>query len=85
MHVEVFDFCLESPDETREAIEKQIAFYPNTNVIVATMNNKVSTIGAGMLGIDKFEIQLCYVKANQYNTPYYSKAGLDCCVFDLHR
>lgn len=84
-HVQVFDFCLESPDETREAIEKQIALHPNNNVIVATMNNKVSTIGAGMLGIDKFEIQLCYVKANQYNTGFYSKSGTDCCVFDLHR
>lgn len=84
-HVQVFDFCLESPDETRKAIEKQISLHPNINVIVATMNNKVSTIGAGILGIDKFEIQLCYVKANQYNTGFYSKPGTDCCVFDLHR
>lgn len=84
-HVEVFDFCLESPDDTREAIEKQIFLYPNTNVVVATMNNKVSTIGAGMLAIANFEIQLCYVKATQYNTPYYSKAGVDCCIFDLVR
>lgn len=84
-HVQVFDFCLESPEGTKEAIEKQIALHPNTNAIIAPMNNKVSTIGAGVLGIDKFEIQLCYVKANQYNTGFYSKAGTDCCIFDLHR
>lgn len=84
-HVEVFDFCLESPDDTRSAIERQIEKYPNTNVIVATMNNKVSTIGAGMLGLDNIEVQLCYVKAMQYNTGYYSKPGLDCCMFDLVR
>lgn len=82
-HVQVFDFCLESPFETKDAIERQIALHPNTNVVVAPMNNKVSTIGAGILSIDKFEIQLCYVKANQYNTGFYSKPGIDCYLFDL--
>jgi hypothetical protein len=84
-HVRVFDFCLESSDETKVAIEKQIALYPSLNVIVAPMNNKVSTIGAGILGIDKFEVQLCYVKANQYNTGFYSKPGTSCYLFDLSR
>lgn len=84
-HVQVFDFYLECPDKTKETIENQIALYPNNNVIIAPMNNKVSTIGAGILCIDKFEIQLCYVKANQYNTGFYSKPGNDCCIFDLHR
>ena len=82
-HVQVFDFCPDSPDDTKIAIENQICKYSDTNVIVAPMNNKVSTIGTGILAINRFEIQLCYVTASQYNTGFYSKAGTDCYIFEM--
>jgi hypothetical protein len=41
------------------------------------MNNKISTLGAGLAAFENPNIQLTYVQANQYNLVGYSEAGDD--------
>ncbi|MGY5847345.1 hypothetical protein ACW6QP_07975 [Salegentibacter sp. HM20] len=47
------------------------------NIVIAPMNNKLSTIGAGLAAIENPSIQLYYLQPNVYNTKGYSKKG-DC-------
>jgi hypothetical protein len=47
------------------------------------LNNKISTIGAGLAAIENESIQLTYAKPAIYNVEGYSKANDDIYIFDL--
>jgi hypothetical protein len=47
----------------------------NMNTVIAPMNNKISTIGAGLAAISNENIQIAYAKPNFYNWAKYSTAG----------
>ena len=53
------------------------------NTIVAPMNTKISTVGAGMVGLEMPEVQLCYAQVDMYNYEAYSEAGDTVYVFRL--
>lgn len=53
------------------------------NVIIAPMNNKISTVGAAIVALERQDIQLCYAPATYYNTVNYSTAGDKCYLFSL--
>ena len=61
--------------ETKDAIHKLIQNSQDYNNILAPMNTKISTIGAGIVAIEDESIQLCYVQPNVYNTDKYSTPG----------
>jgi hypothetical protein len=69
-----FKFSLIDPLNTKnqllEYIENEGLY--GTNVVIAPMNNKVSTVGAGLAAISNQHIQLAYAKASLYNTEGYS-------------
>jgi hypothetical protein len=75
-----FDFSAIDPDKTKEQLRKQIDLFPGHNVIIATLNTKISTIGAGLLAIEDPTIQLCYATANQYNIEGYSLPDDECYI-----
>lgn len=68
-----FEVSLIDPFKTRSQIKVQKGKFLNHNVIIAPMNNKISTIGVALAAEEDKEIQVCYVKANIYNTAGYSK------------
>lgn len=52
------------------------------NVVIAPMNNKISTIGVAMAAIENPDIQLVYSKANEYNLSY-STPSKDLILFSI--
>lgn len=71
--VSVFNYSLTDPYECKNAIERYLRDADNANVIISPMNNKISTIGAGLVGIEHKDIQLSYTKPLEYNVYDYSK------------
>jgi hypothetical protein len=69
-----FKFSLIDPNQAKdqliEYIEKNTLSSYNT--VIAPLNNKVSTIGAGLAAISNENIQLAYAKASMYNIQGYS-------------
>jgi hypothetical protein len=51
------------------------------NIVVFTMNNKISTLGVGLLALERKDIQLCYAPALIYNYANYSSPGNNCYLF----
>lgn len=74
-----FKFSLRDPIQTKT----QLLEYVNSeglkglNTVIAPLNNKLSTIGAGLAAIENEDIQLAYAKATIYNTEGYSVPNED--------
>lgn len=81
--VDEFTFSLKDPFATKVELQQQIAKYPDHNVTIAPMNNKISTVGAALVGIADPDIQLCYAQANYYNFDAYSTPGHHFYLFDF--
>jgi hypothetical protein len=81
--VEKFTFSCLHPDSTAKAIREQVAKHPGYNTILAPMNTKLSTVGAGLAAMADNEIQLCYAVATKYNEENYSTPGKDVYLFQL--
>jgi hypothetical protein len=84
-NVNEFEFSCNNPLETRDAILAQSEKFPDYNVVVAPMNTKLSTVGAGLATFINNEIQLCYAQAEQYNNHGYSLPGTNCYMFELSK
>jgi len=72
-----FNISLNDPQKTKGEILEYVSNHQNFNTVIAPMNNKLSTIGAGLSAIQNKDIQLCYLQANRYNLEGYSIAGED--------
>ena len=53
------------------------------NIIIAPLNNKITTIATGLVGIKKDNVQICYAPAIVYNVKDYSTPGEYCYIFNL--
>ena len=76
-HVDTFVFKTYDADATRKALLRQSQVRTNFNTVIAPLNTKISTVGAGLLAIQDHTIQLCYAPANLYNVNKYSAPGDD--------
>ena len=47
------------------------------------MNNKVSTIAAGLYALENKNVQLCYAEPVEYNTEGYSESADYCFIMPL--
>lgn len=81
--VNEFDFSCIDPSKTRIDLLDYIDQYPNYNVVLSPMNNKISTLGCGLAAIKKGDIQILYSRANTYNTECYSEASDNFYLFEL--
>ena len=83
-NVSEFSFSVEDPVKAAEHLQEAIdRGSDDCNVIVAPLNNTVSTVGAAVAAFRNEEIQLCYGRTEQYNTTSYSEAADYCLVFSL--
>ncbi|PKM45200.1 MAG: hypothetical protein CVV05_07470 [Gammaproteobacteria bacterium HGW-Gammaproteobacteria-1] len=79
-----FEFSLTDPYETGAALIAYIDSHNgNYNTVVAPLNNKLSTIGAGLAAIKNKNIQLCYAQPEAYNAETYSVPDENCYVVDI--
>lgn len=68
-----FTFSCKDIQKTKDVILNIYNKYgDNYNVIIAPLNNKISTLGVAFAALHKEEIQICYPSANQYNIDKYS-------------
>ena len=72
-----------NPIDTKSEILNYVTLNSEYNTVIAPMNNKISTIGAGLAAIENEYIQLCYMKANQYNIEGYSEPSDDFYIFEV--
>lgn len=78
-----FEFSSVDPVEAKEDILRQCHSYAGYNVVVAPMNTKLSTIGAGLAAIRFPRIQLVYALPIAYNMEGYSSPSDNCTLFDF--
>jgi hypothetical protein len=82
-NVESFSFSLTDPIQTKADIEHQISAKPGYNLVVAAMNNKISTVGAALAAFGNSDIQLCYAQPNYYNYECYSSPSNEFYLFEI--
>jgi len=78
-----FDIPCNDPQKTCMILEKHIRKHKNENILIAPMNNKISTIGVALLALKNDNLQLCYGPALTYNIKNYSTPGEKCYIFDI--
>lgn len=80
-----FNFSLVDFNLTKEGILNYITEngYDKYNNVLAPLNNKISTIGAGLAAIENMNIQLAYAKPMFYNSNGYSEKGSQIYIEEL--
>lgn len=79
----LFTISLTDPIVTKGEILDYVAKHEEQNIVIAPMNNKISTIGAGLAAIENPNIQLSYLQPNRYNLEGYSEAGDSFFICDM--
>jgi len=80
---QTFEFSARDPLQTAIDLEREIHLDHDFNVIVAPLNTKLSTLGAGVYALRHKEIQVCYAPAMEYNEETYSTPGVDVYVVPM--
>jgi hypothetical protein len=78
-----FEVPCNDPVGTMHVISREIAKAGDKNVVLAPMNNKLTTIGAALAVFDSKAVQVCYAQALCYNWIGYSSPGSSFYLFDL--
>ncbi len=80
-----FEFSCKTPDETKGKINDIIGSIKNEyNIVIASLNNKISTIGVAFSAIENPEVQICYPTVNQYNIENYSISKDEIYLIDIN-
>lgn len=82
-NINMFDIPCDDPIKTYNSLKEYINKYKDENILIAPMNNKISTIGVGLLALKNERIQICYGQALTYNVINYSEPGSKCYIFDI--
>ncbi len=82
-NVESFEIYCNNPVRTRDAVLSIARRLGGKNVLLAPMNNKMSTLGAALAAFDCEKIQICYAPVLEYNYSGYSSAGSECYLIRL--
>ena len=80
---ESFEFTVLDPKPVKEILATIAAKHTDSNIIIAAMNNKISTIGVGSFANENPEVQISYATALQYNIEGYTDPGDKCYLFSL--
>ncbi len=80
-----FEFSCKTPDETKAKVNDIIGSIKNDyNIVIASLNNKISTIGVAFAAIENPEVQICYPTVNQYNIENYSTSKDEIYLIDIN-
>ncbi|MDZ7646706.1 MAG: hypothetical protein U5K54_05710 [Cytophagales bacterium] len=71
------------PFKAKSDIETYLSNFGNNNIVLAPMNNKISTVGAALVAIENPRIQLIYAKAIEYNVIGYFEANDECFIYEI--
>ena len=73
--VREFTFTCYDSRRAQAAVESVLAAQPEYNAVLAPMNTKISTLGAGRVALSNGNVQICYAQADTYNFRGYSAPG----------
>ncbi len=78
-----FEFSCVDIDAVEASVSAQAVRFPESNVVIAPMNTKLSTVGVAGVAFRDTRVQLCYASASQYNVEAYSRPGTTCVLTKL--
>ena len=78
-----FEFSARDPLVVADELERSIKLDGSSNVIVAPLHTKLSTLGVGLFARRHPEVQVCYASVESYNEEGYSVSGKDAYVLSL--
>lgn len=81
--IRLFEIPCDDPYGTCNKLREEIGKAGDVNIVIAPMNNKLSTIGAAWAAFENDKIQICYAKALSYNYFNYSLPGSYCYIVDM--
>lgn len=73
--VSEFQFSCSDFESAKSAILSEASKFSDSNITIAPMNTKVSTVAAACAAIENEALKLCYVEPMEYNKEYYSSPG----------
>lgn len=83
--IEQFEFSCITPGETKEKIDGLIcSLKKEYNIVIASLNNKISSIGVAFSALENPEVQICYPIVNQYNIENYSLSKDEIYIIDIN-
>ncbi len=69
-NIQVFDHSLVNPENTKIKILNIVNEYSEYNTTIVPLNNKLSTLGAGLAALEQPSTQLFYSQMAEYNIKY---------------
>lgn len=72
-----FEFSARDPVRVAEELEEAVPLDSSSNVIIAPLHTKLSTIGAGLFAQRHRTVQICYAPVEAYNEQAYSTPGAE--------
>lgn len=78
-----FDFSARNPLLVAHELEGAIPSAEKSNIVVAPLHTKLSTIGVGLFAQRKTDVQVCYAEVGGYNEEAYSTVGAKTYVLSL--
>jgi hypothetical protein len=84
--IEEFEFSCFDALETSSRVDYIIErFVDGFNIVIAPLNNKISTLGVALSALKNESVQISYASANQYNIASYSESSKYFVVFNLNQ
>ncbi|ACI58172.1 hypothetical protein Rleg2_4941 (plasmid) [Rhizobium leguminosarum bv. trifolii WSM2304] len=78
-----FEFSARDPLKVVKELESSISKSELSNVVIAPLHTKLSTIGVGLYAQSHRDVQVCYAEVGAYNEENYSTVGSSAYVFPL--
>ena len=70
-----FDFSATDPFSLKLKLRALVSDLNDFNIVIAPMNNKLSTLAVGVFALENPKVQLCYSEVDVYNAGNYSQPG----------
>ena len=81
--LDVVEIAIDDALEAKKDLDRVIKNYPEHNNIIAPLNTKLSTVGAGFCAMKNPSIQICYSQMAMYNCDDYSSPSNDFYIIDM--
>jgi hypothetical protein len=78
-----FEFSARDPLAVVKELERSISQSEKSNVVLAPLHTKLSTIGVGLYAQGHRNVQVCYAQVGAYNEEAYSTVGSSAYVLSL--
>jgi hypothetical protein len=78
-----FEFSARDPRAVVKALEQVVPSSEASNVVIAPLHTKLSTIGVGLYAQSHRDVQVCYAEVGAYNEETYSTVGNAAYVLSL--